>query len=351
MDSASVDEPAHIHAAFLQVFRHSSLTNMEHPPLAKDFAGLGLKLLGTPLIAPPATGPNFAAAGFDFLFHNRIPADRLLAAARAPMLLFFVALLLLVFGAARSFFGTASGFVALVLVAFEPNFLAHAGIVHTDVPAALFWLAFLLSWYRLLERRSAARTLAASVLLGCALATKFSAIELVPTAVIVALGVRIAEWNERRGEGSSRWTRVFLRDAAVLAVVTVLAFPVVIAIYQPAVSGMSVSEQQTVLRAYLRDYGDSPRVADLVSGLAPYSRGLAHYLGGVSSVALQSTSGVNVNFLNGRVSPKGFASYFFVAFLVKTGPALLLGVIASIGLALGRRKDRRDAFLWLPVAY
>src|SRR5437588_8028150 len=42
MDSASFDELSHIHAAYLQVFHHSAISNMEHPPLAKEVAGLGL---------------------------------------------------------------------------------------------------------------------------------------------------------------------------------------------------------------------------------------------------------------------------------------------------------------------
>jgi 4-amino-4-deoxy-L-arabinose transferase-like glycosyltransferase len=264
------------------------------------------------------------------------------------MLLFFFALLLVVFGAARAFFGAGAGFVALFLVAFEPNFLAHAGIVHTDVPVTLFWLAFVLSWSRLLEKRSAGRIVAAAILLGCALATKFSAVYLIPTAAVVALGVRIAERGEKNRAAGVAGR--FLRDILVLALVTGLAVPVVLAIYQPAVSGMGVPDQQKVLGGYLRG-GASPRVAGLISAIAPYSRGLAHYLGGAASVAIQSTSGANVNFLNGRISLAGFPWYFFVAFLVKTGPAFLVAVLLSIGLAFARPKDRRDAILWLPTAY
>src|SRR5258707_5703698 len=139
MDSASMDEPTHIHAGYLQVFQGSSLTNMEHPPLSKEFAGLGLKFLGEEIDAPRGSGPNFAQAGFEFLFHNRISPDRLLAAARAPMLLFFFALLLLVFGAARSFFGSPSAFLALVLIGFEPWLLAHARMLHSVVAVTLFY--------------------------------------------------------------------------------------------------------------------------------------------------------------------------------------------------------------------
>ena len=348
LDSASMDEPVHIHAAYLQVFRHSSLVNIEHPPLAKDAAGLGLALLKTPPEATAVSGPDFAGAGHDFLFRNRVPADRILAAARAPMLLFFVALLLLVFGAARRYFGTAAGFVALVLVAFEPNFLAHSGIVHTDVPVTLFWLAFVLSWSRLLERRTAGRVAVAALLLGGALATKFSAVYLVPTGVLVALGVRIAE---RRETASSGIASRFLRDMMILALVGLLALPVVVAIYQPSVSGMGIREQQAVLDSYLRGAGRSPRIAALIGRIALHSRALAHYLGGLTSVAVQSTSGANVNFLNGRVSLAGFPSYFFVAFFVKTGPALLFAVVIAAGFALGRPKERCDAILWLPPAY
>jgi hypothetical protein len=41
-DALSADEPIHILAGYLEVFRRTAIVNIEHPPLMKALAGLGL---------------------------------------------------------------------------------------------------------------------------------------------------------------------------------------------------------------------------------------------------------------------------------------------------------------------
>jgi 4-amino-4-deoxy-L-arabinose transferase-like glycosyltransferase len=254
-----------------------------------------------------------------------------------------LALLLVVFGAGRRLFGTTSAFFALVLVAFEPNVLAHAGIVHTDVAVTVFWLGFVLGWAGYLRRPTPLRLLAAGVLLGAALSTKYSAVYLLPTAILVSLGIRCLDRKEI--------ARRLLRDLASLTGVLVVAAAVVAAISAPAVSGTRVADQQQTIRRALRDELRAPRISEQVASVSPWSRPLAQYLGGLAQVGLQSTSGRSVVFLDGRTSLTGFPGYFFVAFLVKTGPALLAAVALSIVLVSTRKLDSADAILWLPALY
>lgn len=350
-DSASADEPAHIQAAYLQWFRHTAITNIEHPPLAKEAAGFGLELFARPSAADVSSGVDFAGSGHDFLFHNHESPDRLLAAARAPMLLFFVGLILLVFAAANRLFGSGAGVFAALLTAFEPNLLAHAGIVHTDLPVCFFWLASVLAWGRVLSRRSPGRILFCGAALGCALSTKFSALYLFPTFGLIALTTRTMEIRSAEGARLPAFARTLVRDFGAAIGAGAVSVVVLLAVYQPAVSGMPVSEQQAMIDALVGRYQGAPGLAHAIEAVAPWSRGLAQFLGGVAYVERQDAAGRSLAFLNGELSLRGFPSYFFVAFAVKSTLPFLLVTLLSGFLMLTRRLDRIDALLWVPAAY
>ena len=349
-DSASIDEPAHIQAAYLQWFRHSAITNIEHPPLAKEAAGIGLALFARPSPTELAPG-DFAKSGYDFLFHNRESPDRLLAAARAPMLLFFVGLILLVFVSAKRLFGPSAGLFAATLTAFEPTLLAHAGVVHTDVPVSVFWLASVLAWGRVLSRRSPGRIALCGFALGCALATKFSALYLFPTIGLIALSTRSIEARSAPGDRLRTLARALAGDLAAAVVAGAISLVVLLSAYQPAVSGMGVADQQRMIEELVGRYQGAPAAARSIGAVAPWSRALAQFLGGVACVERQNAAGRSIAFLKGELSLHGFFSYFFVAFAVKSALPFLVAVLVSVLLSIGRRIDRFDAFLWVPALY
>jgi hypothetical protein len=106
--------------------------NPEHPPLVKLVAA-------QPLLYPPVKMPAlqnrfFKLEGFlggkEFFFNN--DADGMLFRARQAVS--FFALLL----AVKEMFGTRAGFIALALLAFDPNFLAHGAVVGTDTGLSCF---------------------------------------------------------------------------------------------------------------------------------------------------------------------------------------------------------------------
>ncbi|MDT7778454.1 MAG: hypothetical protein QOC99_966 [Acidobacteriota bacterium] len=57
-------------------------------------------------------------------------------------------LALLVFLATKEMFGTGAAFLALSLVAFEPNLLAHGALVTTDAGISCFMFATIYAFYR-----------------------------------------------------------------------------------------------------------------------------------------------------------------------------------------------------------
>lgn len=327
-DALSADEPIHILSGYFAVTSRSAIVNLEHPPLMKALSGLALSAL--PLNPPPAKPPMgnvFLDYGPDFFYRNRVPPDRILAAARAPFLAVLAFLLLLVFFAARSRYGPVPALFAVGLLAFDPNLLAHAGVVHTDLGAALTFLATVLASDAALKRPGPARLGLAALCLGLAFVTKFSSVYLVP---ILLLQMLLAL---RRDPAPGR---ALVAGLGRLAVAGVGALLVVLAVYAAVTSRMDRADQKTVIREKVGIVGQAPELAERIAALADVSRPLAHYAGGLASVARQNAVGGGVTYLNGRVSSEGFPQYFFVAFGAKSTLAFL-AVTLAILVALIRR--------------
>ena len=327
-DSLSIDEPIHILSGYFAVVSRSAIVNIEHPPLMKALSGLSLARL--PLAPPPPKVPMggaFGEFGPRFLFANRVPVDRIVAAARAPFLLVYAALLLLVFFAARRRYGPLPALLAVSLLAFDPNLIAHAGVVHTDLGAAFMFPATVLAWESARRRPTAARLARAALVLGLALVTKFSAVYLVPILLLQTL------LAPRRPDAEPRLSKSLLRLIAVGAG----AFLVVFAVYALVTSGMDRQDQKSVLRDMIEVKGHDPVLAERLVRLADVSPALAHYVGGIASVARHNAVG-GITYLNGRISTNGFPEYFLVAFGVKSTLAFL-AVTAAVLVALFRGRS------------
>jgi 4-amino-4-deoxy-L-arabinose transferase-like glycosyltransferase len=90
---------------------------------------------------------------------------------------FFAGLLaVLVFLAAKEMFGIRAGFIALALLAFDPNFLAHGAVVGTDTGLSCFLFASIYAFYRYVKAPSA----------GLAISTKHTAILVFPMLALLA---------------------------------------------------------------------------------------------------------------------------------------------------------------------
>ena len=332
-DALSADEPIHILSGYFAVAKGTAIVNVEHPPLMKLLSGLALSAL--PLAPPPEKVPMgnlFVVYGPDFFYRNRVPPDRIIAAARAPFLLVLGALLLLVFFAGRARYGPAPALFAMSLVAFDPNILAHAGVVHTDLGATLFFLATVLAWDAACRKPSAARIGLAAVCLGLAFTTKFSAVYLVPILLLQTL------LAARKESGGGR----LLGNLGRLIAVGVASLFVVLAVYAPVTANMDRNDQKTIIREKVGALGKAPMLADRIASFADVSPPLAHFFAGLASVARQNAVGGGITYLNGKLSTEGFPEYFFVAFAVKSTLAFLAITLAIVGAALLRRKGLSD---------
>jgi len=339
-DSLSADEPVHILSGYFEVFAHNAIVNIEHPPLMKILAGLGLTVLRLP--PPPARVPmgnRFTDYGHDFLFRGPASPDAIAAAARAPFLLLLAGLLATVFFEARLRYGNGPALFAVSLLAFDPNIVAHAGVVHTDLGAALTFLLSVLAWERA-RRGGGGRLALAAAALGLALVTKFSAVYLIPILLLQGfIAVR------REPDPGPAMVRMLGRFAAVASG----AFLLVLAVYALVTARMNPVDQRQVIHEMVALRG-APGLSAAIERIANISPSLGHYLGGLASVARQNVEGGGVNYLFGKVSVTGFPLYFFVAFLSKSALAfLIVSALAIVSLARDPEARREAPLLLLPV--
>ena len=189
-ESLSWDEGDHIFAGYMSWKTHDFGLNPEHPPMMKMIATV--PLLGLSLKVPELQHRFFKDESYmdgrALLFGNtpRYTPESLTFRVRMAIATVAILLGLIVFLAAREMFGVGAGLVALVLLTFEPNVLAHGAQVATDTGVSCFFLASVYAFYRYCKAPSAGRLVVAGVAAGLALSAKHSAVLLLPMLVLLA---------------------------------------------------------------------------------------------------------------------------------------------------------------------
>jgi hypothetical protein len=425
--SATFDETSHLPAGYSYLCWHDYRLNPEHPPLVKKLAALPLLWGNTWPSRPPQTDEPIALAwraaasqidaqwafGHEFLygikdeklaqlheqnpavvngftvpsstdleatdFHNR--TDELLMRGRMAVVFLGLALLLLLYWWAREMFGFAAAVLAALLFSFDPNIIAHSGLITTDAGESLFIFGSLFFLWRCWNRFSAANAALFIFCFALAFITKFSAVALLPICALIALVLA----------GSRRDWRIFklrlttraAKGVALLGLFTLTFLATWLMIWASydfhyaAARGSDatalpiepVLRRAAAIKAELRTWpGGIPadKQADFESrireemNLVPlhWSEHLIRfardhrllpeaYLFGLAHTEMKSL--LRGSFLFGDYSHVGFPNYFFWTFLLKTPlPALLL-VIAGIAAGTARRIPGTFVFILGPI--
>ncbi|HET6201524.1 MAG TPA: glycosyltransferase family 39 protein [Planctomycetota bacterium] len=340
--SATVDEANHLHAGYRALAEGDFGWNEEHPPLAKMLAAaplLALHPATRPVEAPPGGGPREPAQAreaFDaFAFRDNPPAERLFLLGRLPIVALGLGLCAAVGLVARARHGGAAGLLALALAAFDPNLLAHSGLVTTDVAVALFSFLAVVAFARALAARSLRADGMAGLALGLAQASKHTALLLYPILGVLALA---------RSASSPRGTRLWPFRS--LGVACALSFFVLWGCYGFQVGRLgfppekfSFLPEALGIRALALRWNEGSVPMPSFAWGVRYNVGFAHR-GGWPAFFLGRTS-----------EGGGFLAYYPVAFLVKT-PLATLALLAA-GLSLRgkwRLSLRRDGDLLFAAA-
>jgi tetratricopeptide (TPR) repeat protein len=307
----------------------------EHPPFLRAWAALPLMAmtgvaLDTSTIERQPVG-GWVLEGLFAFAHRTLylenDADRLLYAARFMIVLLGVVLGVLLFCWTYEWLGLPPALFALAVYTVEPNLAAHAAVVTTDFGLACFLFGTCYFLWRTCRQASRANIAGLAVFFVLAIVSKYSAVVLGPIVLLllaVAVGKRTISVRLAGG------LVALLFVASFVGLWAVYGFH-----YTPSASGtwlfqvqdVTLSDGQTVRQRV-------PLLTDIVewvdaNRLLPnaYSQGF---------LISQAKAQVRAGYLMGEYGTTGWASYFPIAFLVKT-PVGLLALLAAGLVALAAR--------------
>lgn len=348
--SQTFDEAAHIFAGYRSWKNFDFGINPEHPPLVKLVAAIPLLFMPLKVPAVPQDYFKFVeyTGGREFLYAN--DAGAVLFRARLAAAIFTILLALTVFLVARSMWGDGPAFLALILLVFDPNMLAHGALVTTDmgVTFGLFLAAGCFYLYQ--KKPSGPRLLCAGLATGVCLGTKHSGVLIFPMLLLLAITELLPLRDpSTRKIAPDLWKRT-LRQIYSLVAITGISLVVLWSFY-----GFRYSARAGGLAV-------NPPLADFAHRMGPFSFAivmkLAHwhllpesYLYGVVDVF---SPAVIPTYLFGKVYPAGQWFYFPAIFIIKSTVAfLLLCCLVPLTRVLREKTFRREVFFLLipPAVY
>jgi hypothetical protein len=344
-ESLTFDEVDHMFAGYMMWHTGDYGLNPEHPPLVKLLATI--PMLGRQLWVPTFKGRDFKAEAYldgrDWLARNDGDRKQLVFQMRLTAGLLALGFSIVVFLAARDLFGDWAALVALALVAFDPNTLAHSALVTTDIGVSLFFVSSIWAFYHYVRKPSWTRLILASVDAGLLLATKHSGILLAPILLLlIAIEVFAAQKGTR--------TRTSLRLSDAFCLIVALGVVVLWSFYgfryaaRPA--GLAMS---TTVAHYVEPLG--PRTAAIVNGMASLHLLPESYLIGLVDVKRMAT--FYPTFIFNTNYSHGVWWYFPSVIAIKT----TIGLLALLSLAvfaIASRKlrwSRELTFILVPALF
>ena len=272
---------------------------------------------------------------------------------RYVTVMFSLLVALCVFAWARSLYGANAGLLALALYTFDPNLLAHAQLITTDVYALGTILFTLYFFWRSLHAGGWRLATTSALMLGLALVAKYTAIVLFPLLAFVAVMFHfqelVADIREHRLGVLRRRAVSFAGVALLFLVLSLLVINV----------GFLFNRTFTPLNQYafrsdrLRAVQSSAGMAGVLPIPVPYP-----YLEGLDWVMDNERTGhgFGQNYLLGELrSGEGFAGYYFYALLYKLPLATQLVLLAAFVayIVRWRRFDflKNEAVLVVPLLF
>ncbi|HLF02349.1 MAG TPA: glycosyltransferase family 39 protein [Anaerolineales bacterium] len=286
--------------------RTGHLVPLGHPPLAHWLSATGVLL--EPNLPDPRTldgwyGDKYDDSSRDLLWHRGLNANRIVFLGRLPIL--FLGLILGAVTArwAKDLFGWQAAIAALAFHALSPNLLAHSALATTDLPVAAFYVFTLYRWHRFTLAPTAPNAALTGFMLGLALASKFNALLLLPTLVILGaiqlFRLRITNYGLR-----------FLRYSAFII-------------------------PPSAFLALWATYGFA---------LNPYP--LAQYIRELTDLTSLASEG-HTAYLLGQLSLNGWWYYHLVVLAVKTPLPLIILITYAFWHILSHRALRWDFGIWI----
>lgn len=335
-DSPTMDEQNHIARGLAFLRTGDPRLSLEHPPLINSLSAL--PLLTMPELRLPLDHPSWERreGWYEFadlfMWQYNHDVTQVVFLSRIPIVFLLMTLSLVGYRFARVLWGNVAGLLAMGLILFEPNLLAHGRYATTDIGGALFLFLATFSLWRLwqhVDRWDWWRWLLAATAMGLAFGSKLSSAGFVAIWILLAL---LPLYPAISMPGNRDYFRLALRRLAQLCLAGLAALIVLWAIF-----GFQ--------------WGDNQFISQAISTRISFPIPMPTYWAGLEQLLLLTGTGRSQSFMLGRFSDSGFAGYFPVAFMTKTPLVLIFLLIVASMLLIRNQKTRHGAlFLLIPVA-
>src|SRR5437870_4485132 len=192
--SATFDEPLNLTSGYLSLKCGNDRLIPQNLPLVKLLGAFPLLFVDNVTLpaAPRVEGwRELDQYLYASLFLYRLnDADRLLFLGRIAALTLSLLLGVFVFFWTKQLFGRSGAAFALLLYSFEPNVLAHSGLITTDIATSCFMFLTIYGWHQSAQGITWRRGIFTGLALGLAMLTKFTTLVLCP--ILVLLGAVLA---------------------------------------------------------------------------------------------------------------------------------------------------------------
>ena len=337
--STTADELAHVTGGYTFNHWQDYRLHPENGILPQRWQALPVTLHGAsfPSFNTPAwRNSEVWLTGYVFFYESGNDPAGLLFSARAMNSLFGAALVLLVYFWSRRLWGEAGALISAAFCALCPTMLAHSGLATSDMCMAFFLVAASGSyWWHLQDGRWRIWWLSA-LLLGLAAVAKYTAVLLLPLALVMA-AVRVFHptpltfgaitFRTRLGRLGAIAASTTAQGLVAVAVIWVF-FGFRYSVCNPALPAGDFNLPWAIVLSY---GGLKAHCIEFARAWHLLPEGWLYGLAFVLKHAEARSA-----FLDGDYSIFGWMSFFPKAFLYKTPPALLAGVATSLGLLVWR---------------
>jgi 4-amino-4-deoxy-L-arabinose transferase-like glycosyltransferase len=314
-----IDEPVHIAAGFDWFESAPNRIDIEHPPLARVFAALPLRLNG---VRSPSAEQQWVKRGNALLLYGGRYVHNLSLVRIGN--LFFLALAIVVAALWTAHLaGDSAGILAALLTSSIPPLLGHSGVATTDAAAAATVPFALYALTRWLDEPARKRAMPVAFAIGIGLLSKFSFV------LFFAAGAAIVIAVHRRRVPIVHIAAIFIGAVAILWAGYRFEFgtPSSVNRYAPAMAAEAFGGN-----------GVAEWFVETVPVPAPT------YVNGILAVKAHDRRGHQA-YLFGETSESGWWYYFPVALLFKTP----LGLIALTIAAFLARRSLEPALIALAI--
>ena len=334
-ESTTMDEQAHIPAAYSYVRYLDMRLNPEHPPLIKILAGIPLLFLD---ISFPIETSDWKTAfnaqwslGNTFLHENN--AQQITFLARIPIIFIATLLGLSLFYWIAKRFGPWAGAGAIVLFAFNPNVLAHSHYVTTDIGIATGIFFSLIFFLRFLKKPTSKNIFFFGLVLGITQIIKFSACILYPffVAILLLFISSHSTISSFKAFFSSFWIHFRSYGLKLFFAFIISLLPIAL-VYTIFTWNMPIEKVLELTRAQLPDSGIAGFLKTIILFIAniPILSVFSEYLLGLAMVFVRVTGG-NTHYFLGVVSNTANPLYFPTVYVLKETLGVLLLLASGLG--------------------